>query len=237
MNTIDLSNLPIHSKEIINAEDSPFKVAFKFGGVPVEISLSNIYSLVQFWGIGQASAEPATPISRDTVRYRRATNTYAIRYRGGQADPNVILVGDDPGVRLLAAADASNGNIMTSTVNNVNDETLPDWAYLHLPEGYIYRVLLDAQHLATTDTTLSTFLYEVLAGDDGLILQYGSGYSGTVADPLGVIDVAAERTAMSIEMEKVFDCRTASKIITYITDSFASAGTTGNWYFQVERLG
>ena len=130
-------------------------------------------SMVAFWGSGQTE-EVGGAILRELTSLSR------YRWEFGQAAPNDIIFGTDPGVVAVTAANASDADLLGT-------EVLGDLRVLQFPPG---RYLIDAFQItrANVDANLRAAAYQVMTGDDDHLVEDASGYNTNAsADPLGVV--------------------------------------------------
>lgn len=196
---------------------------------------AHVAQIVRFWGVGQAEALPAGESDRSglvTDNIRGAIGKM-LRYRAGQAMPNDV-VGVDPGIRALAAADVSDADL--AALAGGGDEVLPDFAVFSVPAGVLCEGRLHAQHDVASDVSFAGFLYEVQAGSDRVRLTEGVGYTSGRADPLGVLTPnTTPRT--SVKIGDRIDARMGEKLVTFFAAGFqVNSDASGHWYFEFKVI-
>lgn len=195
---------------------------------------TGVVAILDWWAPGATEALPAGEVDRSAlvVRLARGTAERCLRYRAAQSAPSEVVLGVDPGIRALAAADAAETSLM-SLVGNV-DEALPDFAVWNIPLGVIARCSLTAQHDADRDSSLAIFGYSVLTGDDDVRRSQGVGYSTGIPDPLDTL--TAEQTPRAdFQTSLLVDASAAAQRISFIGAGFAlPADAAGHWFVRFE---
>ena len=154
-----------------------------------------------------------------------------LRYRFAQAEPNEILVGPDPGIRALAAADAGDTDLIP--LSGAGTETLPDYAVIRIPQGPLVNMRFYARHKALSDSTLAMYIYQVQVGDDVIRQPRTVPVMRGVRDPLGIIS-ESDALGTTVLNEIAIDAREAEQKVAYILSGVKTAGAAGNWYCEFE---
>ena len=189
----------------------------------------SVKPLMVFWGTGQASAEPAVPVVHGLTG---DNGNQAYRYQFNGENPDEVLIGENPGARMLAAADVPAGYIELLTL----EAALLDYQILELPPG-LWRLWFTANTKETADTEVAGWLYEAAGvGDDELKIHRASGYAAVFNDPLGAV-AANDRLAMNIRMHNIILEVTVTEYLTIIGNGFNTAvATDGIHNLMLEKL-
>ena len=162
--------------------------------------------IVEFWGSGQASASPTTPIDRS-----RTANSY-LRYPWKSASPDVVI-GYDFGIRAVGAADATGVDLITGETSVGNRRVFK------FPPGD-YWITFNAAHKASADTHLAVWVICVKVGTDQTS-HFSSGGYNTVQDyPIpGTANLDRLVTSLSFARRLRLSDET---LLTVISGTFAS---------------
>ena len=196
----------------------------------VQLSLANI---VQWWGPAQTEALPAGETDRSALVVVTPDGN-ALRYRSGQAVPSKVVVGTDPGIRALTAADAADADLLPLDAGG--NEVLPDFAVFSIPVGLVVRARVVGQHDASSDISLAVFIYQVMSGDDDVLRSRGVGYTNATAEPFG--HLTSDNTPRTSPVASVIiDATASAQRVSFVVNGFAApADANGYWFIEFEVL-
>ena len=138
---------------------------------------------MEFWGAGQSSAQPESPLDRDD---RVGTS---LRLRWHPMGPNKTFGGLNPGVKVVSAAPTGADQLTTGSGDNIVTESIPANAFICFPGGNGYKVTVAAKTAGTADTVLAGVCYLVTDATDSFQIQSAGAYSVQQPHPFGDTNV------------------------------------------------
>ena len=191
--------------------------------------------IVEFWGQGQASADPTDLVDRAITG---GAGYY--RYEWVQERPNLVI-GHDFGVRAVDAADTTGVDLIPAgsmLATQPAEAALGDQRVFKFPAGQ-YRIHFFASHRAELDSTFSAWVFCIDPSTD-IVKRYSVSGRANVQErtPFGVV-AEANQAGQKIEFTKLLNLVNET-FITIISGTFESVDQAnlvdGVHSMSIERL-
>ena len=190
--------------------------------------------IVEFWGQGQAAADPVNPVDRAIT----GGGVY-YRYEWAQEKPNLII-GSDFGVRAVDAADVTGADLIPvgdPALTRPAEAALGNQRVLKFPAGQ-YRIYFNASHRVDQNSVFGAWVFCIDPSTD-VVKRYSA--SGRADDqtrtPFGPL-VEANQIGQKVDFVKVLDLasETFITIISGVFDDIEAEKVDGFHSIGIEKL-
>lgn len=162
---------------------------------------------------------------------------YVFRYRFDKATPNDVVVGSDPGIRALSAADghmADKFRLHSLGMFEEEIEALPDFAVLSIPQGLLVRMRFYSQQDMGSHNLHTVYVYTVQPGKDAVMHIFGVPGGLLPQNPL----MASESSRLhhgAAQINMLVDARDAPVNMTMVLAGLQNQDDAdGTWFVEFE---